>query len=125
MARPKMGDNDDKKRQYAIWLGIPIEARKEGEKTQVQFAKKLGLNPMTLKRWKKEVGVQEIARNALKVLGGGDVMEVINVMTSLARMADPKTYNDRRMFLEWQGQIGQKKPAGLPGGIEVTFKTDE
>jgi len=125
VARPKVGETANKKRQYAIWLGIPEQARKVDEKTQKAFSVKYCVTEKTLMAWRKDPEVQAIAKDALKILGGGDTMEVINVMVALAKTPDPKMFNDRKMFLEWQGQVGNKRvDGGKVGKFEVTFKED-
>ena len=123
--KPKTGETDSRKRQYAIWLGIPISARGEDERTQSQYSQKYFITEKTLSKWKRDPEVQAIAQDALKILGGRDVMQVIQTMTELAKIADPKNFNDRKLFLEWQGQVGTKKDDNLPIEFKVSFETNK
>ena len=119
MPRHLAGTTEALKRQFGIWLGMPPESREE---TQVQLAKKLGVNPLTLVRWKQEPEVQAIARDALKILGGDKMTEVIK---SLTKEAIDGNVQAMRLYMEWQGQIGTRKPTTLAQGFEVTFHTDK
>lgn len=121
MARPKKGVNEDKKNQFGIWLGIPVSARKDDEKTMEQFAAKLGITDMTLTRWKNDPQVQEIARSAVKQFFGNDSFEVVKSIVQKAKEGNAQM---ARLFLEYNGDIGtgvkKKEP---PKDWKVTIET--
>lgn len=123
MARPKRGESDDKRMQFGMWIGVPLSARRDDEKTREQFAKKIGINSRTLTRWAREPSVQEIARNAIKFLGGDDKLDVVNAIIKEAKAGSPGM---ARLYMEWQGEIGARvEGKKMPGEFRVTFHTEQ
>tara|TARA_Y100000310_G_scaffold334298_1_gene413796 strand:+ start:808 stop:1182 length:375 start_codon:yes stop_codon:yes gene_type:complete len=123
MARPKKGELEDRKQQYGMWLGIPILARKDDEKTQTQICAKLNISENTARKWRSEPFIQEIARNAFKILGGNDMAAVTRAIVDGALEGSPSM---ARLYMEWQGEVGMRKDVSkTPTGFSVKFTTDE
>ncbi len=123
MARPNAQRGKDLRTQFGIWMGMPVSARKEDERTQETFALKLGVNKKTLERWKKEPEVQAIAKEALQLLAGNDELDILNSMISKAKEG---SVTHQRLYYEVLGKIGvgAKKGGGeVPKEISVTYRT--
>lgn len=119
MAWTKKHTNDDKKTQFGIWLGLPVEGRKDDERTEEQFSKKLGVSPKSLVRWKDDAHVQEIARNAVKVFFGNDSYDVVK---EVVKQAKGGSAPHARLFLEYNGDIGTAvKKRELPKQWKITL----
>lgn len=122
--RPKAGSTEDLKIQFGIWLGLPPDARQADEKTQEEFAKKIGVTLKTLIQWKSDPGVQETARNSMRILGGNRKMKIIDKLMSMAEMGDVAAI---KLYLEWQGEIGQRAmdiEKKRPRSMELILTTD-
>jgi hypothetical protein len=111
------------KQQFAMWLGLPAYGREDDEQTLEQYAAKYGLAPSTLKRWSREPRVQEMASNAIKVLGGNEKLKVIRKMIE---QAIEGRHQQQKMYLEWLGELGQvtKKKDLTPKEIKISFNTE-
>ena len=121
MARPKPGENDDLKRQYGIWLGLPKHARKEDEQTEEALAKKLGVSSKSMSRWKLDPIVIETEASAIKLFAGNDELEVTRIMILKAKEG---SHLDRRLYYEYIGRLGsnQPKPDNRPRSIKLTWR---
>lgn len=94
----------DKKRQFGMWLGLPLDAR--NPKKQIELANQLGVSLTTLTHWKKDKEVLGAKESAVKMLGGN---EMYGVTQKLVEKAKEGSFQHQRLFLEWQGQIGGKQ----------------
>lgn len=121
----KQSELASKKRKLGMWLGLPEAARQE-YKTQKELATYMGVTQKTLTKWRSDPDVQAIAQDALKILGGDRMMEVIKALMDSASGDSSHSPQDRRTVMEWQGLIGTKRGAGqAPTKFEVTFTTDK
>jgi len=111
----------NEKQQYAMWLGLPPDVRQP--KTQQEFAEKIGVAPETLSRWGALSDVKNIAENAVKLLGGGDLYEITQTLIEKAKSADVRAIE---LYLKWQGELKQEKTEGKPiGTINLNIRTDK
>lgn len=121
MSKPRKEPNDELKASFAMWLGLPHEARAEDEKTQDQWGKKYGITPNTLSRWKEDPHVHAIANGAVKMFFQNETFAIIQKMIEDAKAGD---WHARRDYLEWQGELGSRtKDARMPG-VKVTLERD-
>lgn len=94
----------DKKRQFGMWLGLPLDVR--NPKKQAELAELLGISETTLAHWRKDPAVIEAKESAVKVFGGNSMYEVTQ---TLVQKAKEGSFQHQRLFMEWQGQIGGKR----------------
>ncbi len=115
MARPRMSKEEvnDKKQQFGMWLGLPKDVREP--KTQEELAKTLDTTEQTLCAWAKDPIVKAAKDGAIKLLGGNDMYEVTKSLTGKAKSG---SFQHQRLYLEWQGQIGNKETKGKSEPIE-------
>jgi len=111
----------NEKQQYAMWQGLPLDVRQP--KTQQEFADKIGVTPETLSRWNNLPEVKNIAENAVKLLGGGDLYKITQVLIAKAKAADVRAIE---LYLKWQGELKQEKTETKPiGEINLNIRTDK
>ena len=119
----KSTDTQDRQTQFGLWLGIPVSARKDDEKTEQQIAAKLGVNRRSISRWKQLPYVKEVAQSAIKLLGGNEKLAIVNSMVAKAKEG---SFQHQRLYLEWQGEIGTRREDGKPPSeIKVSFITEQ
>lgn len=106
--------------QLGMWLGKPAHLREP--KYREDLAKILEITPQTLSKWSKDPYVIDVAQNYKKLEAQVHLDEVIQTMT---RQAINGTAADRRLYLEWLGELDKtKKDKGETlGRIEVEFVT--
>ena len=116
----KLKDKGSIQQQFGIWLGLPENSRVP--KTQEELAKQLGVTKVTLSNWKKSPEVQEIARNALKLMALGNNLEIWNKTIQKAKEGNIMA---QRLYFELTGQLRAKEPGkGVPGKFIVEYVTD-
>ncbi len=121
MGRPKFGENESKKIQFGIWLGLPPACRKEDERNLESFSKKIGISEKTLGRWKSDPFVQQVSKNAIKMFFGNDSFEVVKTVVEKAKAG---SFQHARLFMEYNGDVGGGiKKKDLPDHFKVTFET--
>lgn len=109
-------DEESKKMQYGMWLGLPREARPSDEKTQKGIAKKLGIGIDTASRWNKDPFVEKVADNALKIFGERDKIQIIE---SLIKEAKDGKVEAIKLYLIWQGELDKSTTGRIPAEITV------
>lgn len=109
----------DKKRQFGMWLGLPLDVR--NPKTQADLSKQLVVSETTLVHWRKDLEVLKAKESAIKMLGGNEMYAVTRTIVDKAKDGN---FQMARLYMEWQGQIGGKK-AEKPEPIvfELTYGT--
>jgi len=112
----------EKQMQYGMWLGKPAHLREP--KTRIELAKILEVTIQSLSRWAKNPEVLEVANNYKKFEAKVHLDEVISQMTK--RAIDGNSA-DRRLYLEWVGELGKEKHKDKEplGRIEVEFVTKQ
>lgn len=99
---------EDTKQQYGMWLGLPEAARPE--KTLEELAKRLGVWPETLCRWREDTEVLRAKENAVKAYFSS-TDETWEFMETLKKEA--KTFGGspqiKRLYAEITGLTGKAK----------------
>jgi hypothetical protein len=114
---------ENAKLQYGMWLGLPINARKEAgmADSQAEFARQTGVAEETICKWKNDELVQKAKASAVKLYFGGD-NAIWAFMRNLKEEACSKTGKpaDKRLFAEIAGLVG-KREAEKPEKIEFVI----
>lgn len=110
----------DKQMQFGMWLGKPERLREP--KRLEEFGELIGVTRQTLSRWKKDPAVIDIAQNYKKLEAQVHLDDVIKVMTDRAMLGNAA---DRRLYLEWLGELDKTKKdkSEILGRVEVEFIT--
>ena len=121
--RPSTNESHDMRVQYGMWLGMPVEARQPDERTKKDYAKKTGVAEKTLWLWEQDPLVLDIAKNALKLWAGNHKLMIIK---KIIQQAEEGEWQQQRLFMEWQGEIGNiPKAAPQPKAMDITLTTDK
>jgi len=121
---------ENAKFQYGMWLGLPINARKEAgfADNQAEFGRSIGISEETICRWKNDPLVLKVKENAVKLFWGGD-MAIWEFMKGLRMAACSKDGRpaDKRLFAEITGLVGKREPEAKKEQIEfiITHNTKE
>jgi hypothetical protein len=103
---------ENAKFQYGMWLGLPVKAREEAGMAdcQEEFARRMGISPETVCRWKNDKLVLKVKENAVKLFWGGE-MAIWEFMKTLREGACDKNGKpaDKRLFAEIVGLVGKKE----------------
>jgi hypothetical protein len=119
--KPLKEISDEIKANFALWMGLPVEARAPDERNQTQWGDKYGVSEHTMSVWKRDPQVHAIANGAMKTFFRSDTYEVIQKMVEDAKKGD---WHARRDYLEWQGELGSRTKDARSPVINVTLKED-
>lgn len=115
---------DWRKALYIAWHCVP--ASKRWPKYEVQLIDLLGLtNTRTIRQWKeKDPEIEERIADGPKKLLGEHIADVLEALVKVAKDADPKAHQDRKLFLEMTGQYKPSGKVALTGedGGPVDFR---
>ena len=104
-------------RKYQEWLALPKYER--FPPTQDLLAKEMGVNPVTLTRWKQLDGFQKAVNDiAQQHLGSG----VPEVMGALRREAEKGSFQHIKLFLEVLGLHVEKQETS--GDLRIRVERD-
>jgi hypothetical protein len=93
----------DLKMQFGMWLAMPKDVR--DPRDQKDFAVKLGVEPETLARWRKDPVVQEAMKNAQNVFLGQHRWEVLQATVEKAKSG---SFQDRRLYFQLTGDLSKQ-----------------
>jgi hypothetical protein len=118
---------DWRKALYIAWSCVPKASREP--KTIEELCSLLGLaSTGTIRNWRrKDPGLAERIAELPRSLLLNHVADVYDALVSVASTADPKAFNDRRLFLELVGQYAPKGAvmvSGPEGGavpVDLTY----
>lgn len=115
---------DWRKALYIAWNCVP--ASKRWPKYEVQLIELLGLtNTRTIRQWKEKDPemIERIAAGPKRLLGE-HVADVLEALVTVAKQPDPKSHQDRKLFLELTDQYKPKGQMELTGedGEPIEFK---
>jgi hypothetical protein len=95
-----------KRIQFGIWMGIPAYARDPELQTREQIGFKLGVSKETIRAWKKDKFVLQIAENAVKINAGTHKFSIINKIIQQAENGD---HNAQKLYLDYMGELGSSR----------------
>lgn len=102
--------------EFLYWLALPIDLR--GEKTQKEFAKKIGVGEDTLSDWKKREGFHEELNDLRRAIFSE---RASNVLRAVERRAlGPGGNQDAALFFKATGVI--KDQTDLKLGVDEDLK---
>lgn len=106
---------DWRKALYIAWSCVPKHLR--APKTLEELCSLLGLaSTGTVRNWRrKDPGLAERIAELPRSLLLNHVADVYDALVSVASSADPKAFNDRRLFLELTGQYAPKGAVVVSG----------
>ena len=109
---------DWRKALYIAWHCVPTSKR--WPKHKYELMDMLGVNDATARKWRQtDPEIDERIASGPKALLGGHVADVLESLVTVAKMADPKAHQDRKLFLEMTEQYKPK------GAVEVTGEDGE
>jgi hypothetical protein len=121
-------DEDGKRRWdwrralFIAWCCTPKEER--DPKTLGGLARRLGVATSTMREWRyKDPEIERRISELPRLLLMEHVASVYQALATLASTADPKTFQDRRLFLELTGQYSPKAGVVLSGDVQVATIT--
>lgn len=122
---------DWRKALYIAWSCVPKNQRLP--KTLEELCSLLGLSSTgTIRNWRrKDPTLHERIEQLPKQLLINHVADVYDALVTVASSADPKAFNDRRLFLELTGQYSQKGtlavsgPEGGPVPLDFSYGLSE
>lgn len=106
---------DWRKALYIAWSCVPKAQREP--KALEELCSLLGLaSTGTVRNWRrKDPGIAERIAELPRSLLLNHVVDVYDALVSVASLADPKAFNDRRLFLELTGQYSPKGAVVVSG----------
>lgn len=117
---------DWRKALYIAWHSVP--ASKRWPKYEVQLIDLLGLtNTRTIRQWKaKDPEIEERIADGPKKLLVGHIADVMEALVTVAKLPDPKAFQDRKLFLEMTKQYtGKLEVTGEDGGpVELEHRVN-
>ncbi len=104
---------DWRKALYIAWCSLPRSKRQP--ETLDKLCDLLGLrSPGTIRNWRrKDPGIDERIAGLPKRMLLGHVADVYEALVRVAASADPKAFQDRRLFLELTGEYAPKTSAAV------------
>lgn len=107
---------------YIAWCCTPKEAR--DPKTLGGLARRLGVATSTMREWRyRDPEIERRISELPRLLLMEHVASVYQALATLASTPDPKTFQDRRLFLELTGQYSPKAGVILGGEVQVATVT--
>jgi hypothetical protein len=104
-----------KRIQFGIWMGIPAYARDPQLQTIEQIGYKLGVSKETIRAWKKDKFVLQIAENAVKIHAGTHKFSIVNKMIEQAEAGD---HNAQKLYLDYMGELGSSRYEPKDRGVK-------
>ena len=113
---------DWRKALFIAWCCTPKEER--DPKTLGGLARRLGVATSTMREWRyKDPEIERRISELPRLLLMEHVASVYQALATLASTPDPKTFQDRRLFLELTGQYSPKAGVILSGDVQVATIT--
>lgn len=113
---------DWRKALYIAWNCTPREER--DPKTLGGLARRLGVAASTMRAWRySDPEIERRISELPRLLLMEHVASVYQALATLASTPDPKTFQDRRLFLELTGQYSPKAGVILGGEVQVATVT--
>lgn len=107
---------------YIAWHCAPKDQR--DPKTVGGLARRLGVATSTMREWRyKDPEIERRISELPRLLLMEHVASVYQALATLAATPDPKTFQDRRLFLELTGQYSPKAGVILGGEVQVATVT--
>jgi len=113
---------DWRKAMFIAWSCTPKDQR--DPKTLGGLARRLGVATSTMREWRyKDPEIERRISELPRLLLMEHVASVYQALATLAATPDPKTFQDRRLFLELTGQYSPKAGVILGGEVQVATVT--
>jgi len=113
---------DWRKALYIAWNCTPREER--DPKTLGGLARRLGVAASTMRAWRySDPEIERRISELPRLLLMEHVASVYQALATLASTPDPRTFQDRRLFLELTGQYSPKAGVILSGDVQVATIT--
>lgn len=113
---------DWRKAMFIAWSCTPKDQR--DPKTLGGLARRLGVATSTMREWRyKDPEIERRISELPRLLLMEHVASVYHALATLASTPDPKTFQDRRLFLELTGQYSPKAGVILGGEVQVATVT--
>lgn len=113
---------DWRKALYIAWHCTPREQREP--QTVGGLAKRLGVATSTMRAWRaKDAEIERRIAELPRLLLMDHLASVYEAVATLASTPDPKTFPDRRLFLELTGQYSPRTGVEFGGEVAVVAVT--
>jgi hypothetical protein len=94
-------------RKVIEWLALPKSNRKP--KTQIQLGAAIGVSDETISIWKRDPKFKQAVWALIEDLAGDDDADIIAAIKRNARRTGRDGVNDRKLYLQWRGQLVEKQ----------------
>lgn len=101
--------------KFIEWLALPKQDRKP--ETVELLAEQLGINAVTLYRWKKQDGFQDAVNTLARTTVGARLPEVYG---ALLREAEKGSFQHIKLTLELSGDYVERSETKITGILEIT-----
>lgn len=110
-------------RKVIEWLALPKSKRKP--KTQIQLGALVGVSDETISLWKRDPKFKQAVWELIEDLAGDDDADIIASVKRNAQLSGREGVQDRRLYLQWRGQLVDKQELSGPGGTPVQVEMDD
>lgn len=101
--------------KFIEWLALPKQHRQP--ETVELLAEQLGINAVTLYRWKKQDGFQDAVNTLARTTVGARLPEVYG---ALLREAEKGSFQHIKLTLELSGDYVERSETKITGILEIT-----